>query len=134
MKAVLVTRHTLLRIQEESIRKAGLKIVKTILQVPVESNELQKFIAELKSEGVEAIVTTGLPPHLIAQLQNHFTIYVLKSKAILTTEKEEEAKKLYNENTEKRFILLGEKSYRVMEFVGLYKVRVQVEEEPVVVV
>jgi len=134
MKAVLVTRHTLLRIQEESISKAGLKIVRTVMQIPTEQSELQKFISELKSQGIEAIVTTGLPPHIIAQLQNHFTIYVLKSKAILTTEKEEEAKKVYSENSEKRYILLGEKSYRVMEFVGLYKVRVQVEEEPVVVV
>jgi len=134
MKAVLVTRHTLTRLQEESIRKAGLKIVKTVMQIPTEPTELQKFVNELKSQGIESIVTTGLPPHIIAQLQNHFTIYVLKSKAILTTQSEEEAKKVYSENTEKRFILLGEKTYRVMEYIGLYKVRVQVEEEPVVVV
>jgi len=138
MKAVLIGRHQLLPAQIQTLTSAQIEITKQVPQVPTEPQQLQQFIQQLKQEGVEAIVIQALPPHLIAQLQQHFTIFMLKMEAVKTTESEEEAEALKAQAPEKRVILqsaLGEKkTFRVVEFKGLFKVKLIIQEEPVVIV
>ena len=131
MKAVLISRHELLPSQRRALEKAGLEIVKTVAAVPTEPAELRKFIEQLKSEGVEAIVAAALPLPLLVQLQNHFPIFILKMRQVAVANNEEEAKRIVNEAPERRVALppIRGPHWRVVEFEGLYKVRVQLEEE-----
>ena len=137
MKAVLVIRHKLLPSQEEAIKKAGLEIIEQIQQIPEKPEEFQKFVQELKARGIEAVLTVALPPHLLMAIQQAgFKRLIFKMEAIKTTESEEEAKKLVAEAHEKRVALpgaLGEKkTYRILEFKGIYEVKIVVEEKPIV--
>jgi len=100
MKAALVGRHQLLKIQEEVIRRAGLEIIKQIPQIPNEPQQLQQFIQQLKQENVQALVIQALPPQLIAQLLPHFQIFSLKMEAVAVTESLQEAQKIVNEKPE----------------------------------
>jgi len=134
MRAILVSRHRLLPAQEEAIKKAGIEIIEVVQAVPEEKNELQKFIQQLKQKGVEAIVAAALPAPLVAQLQNHFRIFILKMRNIKVTESEEEAKKLEAEAPRKRVALppVRGNAWRVVEFIGLYETRIHIEERLVV--
>jgi len=135
MKVALVTRHKLLPSQEEAIKKAGLEVVETIQQIPEKPEELQKFVQELKQKGVEAILTVALPPHLLAQLQRFFKILIFKMEAIATVP-QEQAEKLVAEAPHKRVALPGRpgEPFRVMEFKGIFEVKVVIEEKPIITV
>lgn len=136
IKAILVTRHKLLPAQEVALQKAGIEIVEVVPQVPSEVSELEKWCREKKAQGVEAIVTVALPPHLIAVIQKHLRVLVFKMKTIATTESEEEAMKLVQEKPTHRTALAGaigeKKTWRVVEFEGLVEIKVQIEEKPIV--
>ena len=137
MKTVIIGRHQLLPKQKEALEQLKVTIAKQVPQVSVDPKELEEFIRQLKAEDVEALVVQALPVDLLSKLLPHFTIFFLKMKAIATVESEEEAKKLVAEAPDRRVIIpsaLGEKrSFRVMEFVGITKIkRIVVEEEFVV--
>jgi len=138
MKAVLVIRHRLLPAQEEAIKKAQIEIVETIQQIPEPTTpQFKQFVSELKAKGVEAILTVALPPHLLMAIQQAgFKLLIFKMEAVKTVESEEEAKKLVEEAPHKRVALpgaLGEKkTFRVVEFKGIYEVKIVVEEKPIV--
>ncbi len=138
IKTILVTRHELLPAQQIALQKAGIEIVEVVPQVPSEITQLQKWCQEVKQRGVEAIVTTALPLHLIPPiLQSKLRLFILKMNAIKTTESKEEAQLIVNEKPTHRVILegrLGEKpTFRVVEFIGLVEIKkVEVVEELVV--
>ena len=138
IKAVLVTRHSLLPSQEDAILKAGFKIVEIVPQVPSEISELIKWCREQKQKGVEAIVTTALPIHLIPPiLSAGLRLFVFKMNSIATVYSREEAERIKNEKQTHRIVLegrLGEKAtFRIVEFVGLYEIKeVKIVEELVV--
>jgi len=139
IKAILVGRHSLLESQVKTLYEAEIEIIGQVSQVPTEPQKLQEFINELKQKGVKALVVQALPLHLIAQLLQHFEIYIFKMEAIAVSESLEEAKKIMELKPTHRIILpsrVGEKeSYRVLEFKGLFKIKeIKVVEEPVVVV
>ncbi len=133
-KAVLVGRHKLLPAQEEALRKAGFEIVEQVPQIPSEPGELQKWAQEVKSRGISTIVIQALPPHLIAiLLQAGLEVISMKMQAVATVTTEEEAKRLVAEAPEKRtFLPAREGGFRVVEFVGLTRIkRIVIEEEPI---
>ena len=138
MKTALVIRHKLLPSQEKAIKLANLEIVETIQQIPEKPQEFQEFVKRLKAKGVEAILTVALPPHLLAQLSKHFKILIFKMEAIKLVESEVEAKKIINEKPELRVALpsaVGEKkTFRILEFRGIYEVKVIIEEKPLVTI
>ena len=80
MKAVYVSRHTLLPSQERGVRELGLEIIRKIENLP-EGQELIKLINDLKSEGIEAVITVALPPHLLASLSKAFRVFVFEMRS-----------------------------------------------------
>lgn len=128
MKAVLVSRHPLLPIQEECLKKAGIEIVKTLPQLPSEERELKQLIEELKKEGIEAVVAVALPLPLIVQLkQLGMRVILSKQRAIATVRSEKEARRIIEEKPWTRFMLAtrsGEGSLiRVLEFEGWAEIK-----------
>jgi len=125
IKVVYVGRHTLLSAQEKTIEKARLEIVETIPLLSEES------IEELKKKGITNIVTAALPPHLLSRLSAlGFDVYILKMKSVGMATTREEAEKWVREDPDKRTYLPGEK-IRLLEYEGLFKVKISVEEIPV---
>ena len=138
-KVVTVVRHKLLPSQEEALRKANFEVLRNVEQIPNPgTQEFNQLIQQLKAEGVKGIVTVALPPHLLQALSQHFEVFILKMEAIKTTENQAEAEKLVNEKPTHRVALkgaLGEKeTFRILEFKGIFKIKVQIIEEPVVTV
>ncbi len=136
-KAALIGRHKLLPAQQEAIQRLGVEIVEQIAQVPTESQQLQQFIEQLKQKGVQALVVQALPIELLSQLLKHFTIFFMKMQQAAIVESEEEAQRLVQEAPEKRVAIpsaMGEKkTFRIMEFVGVTRVKkIVIEEEPVI--
>ena len=131
-KAVLVTRHRLLPSQEADVNRY-FTVVAKYEQLPSNPREVMALASELKSKGVDYVITTVLPPQLLQALERGgLTVVVMKMDAIATVPKEE-AEKLVAEKPDRRVALPGrspEEPYRVVEYKGLYKVRVVVEEEP----
>jgi len=107
VKAVLIGRHQLLPAQMEALQKIKIEVIEQIPQVPTEAQQIVEFVKQLKEKGVEALVIQALPPHLIAQLQQHFTILVLKMEVVATVKSKEEAEKIKAQAPEKRVILQG---------------------------
>ena len=131
MKAVLVGRHKLLSAQQEALRELGVEIIRQELQLPESQNELARLVESWRREGVEAIVTGGLPPHLVAALSKPgMRVLQLRMRAVATVKSEEEVKRLVAEKPEWRVALPAPdgSSHRVMEFEGIYELRVVVEE------
>jgi len=109
MKAVLIGRHSLLPIQTRMLEKLGIEIVRQVPQVPTSPQEISQFVAQLKAEGVEAIVIQALPMAVLATLLQEAKKHGIK---VLTFEQEtiftgsvEEAKKLVEEKPERRTLL-----------------------------
>jgi predicted Fe-Mo cluster-binding NifX family protein len=127
MKAVYVGRHVLLPAQERGVRELGLEIIRKVENLP-EGQELTKLINDLKNEGVEAVITVALPPHLLATLSKAFRVFVFEMKSS-TVPAITEAEKWVAENPEKRTYLPGRpgEPTRVMEFVGINEVKVIIE-------
>ena len=137
IKAVLIGRHRLLPAQQEAIQRLGVEIVEQVAQVPTEPQQLQKFISELKQKGIQALIVQALPIELLSQLLKHFTIFFMKMQQAALVESEEEAQRLVAEKPEKRVAIpsaVGErKTFRIMEFVGVTRVKkIVIEEEPVI--
>ena len=133
MKVVLVSRHKLLPSQEKAIKELKWQIVEQVQQLPEDPKELSKLVQRWKERGVQGVLTVALPPHILATLSKLIDIYVFKMKAY--TLPESEAKKLVEEKPEYRVTLppppgKGE-LWRVVEFVGISKVKVVIEEEEV---
>jgi uncharacterized coiled-coil protein SlyX len=131
MKAVLVGRHKLLSAQQEALRELGVEIIRQELQLPESQNELAKLVEKWKAEGAEAIVTGGLPPHLVAALSKFgMKILQLRMKAVSIAKSAEEAERLVSERPGWRVALPAPdgSSHRVMEFEGVYELRVVIEE------
>lgn len=136
-KAALIGRHRLLPSQETVIAKLGIEIVEQIAQVPTEPQQLQQFIEQLKNRGVQVLIVQALPIELLSQLLRHFTILFIKMQQVALVESEEEAQRLVQEAPEKRVAIpsaMGEKkTFRIMEFVGVTRVKkIVIEEEPVI--
>jgi uncharacterized coiled-coil protein SlyX len=127
-KTVYVGRHKLLPAQEKAIEELQLQIVKTIENLPTEPQQLNALLNELKSQGVEAVVTIALPPHLLAALSSKFKVYVFEMKSS-TVPNVEEAEKFVNERPEFRTYLPGRpgEPIRVLEFQAINEVKVVIE-------
>jgi len=133
IKAILVSRHELLEAQKLALSKINIEIIEQIAQIPNEPQELQKWASEKKAQGITAIVTVALPPHLLVQLQRFFNIFIFKMKQIALVQNEEEAKKLVAEKPSHRTFLLGRQGepIRVIEFEALVKTQIEIKEEVV---
>ncbi len=136
-KAALIGRHKLLPSQERAIQRLGVEIVEQIAQVPTEPQQLQHFIQQLKQKGVQALIVQALPIELLSQLLKHFTVFFMKMQQVALVESEEETQRLVQEAPEKRVVIpsaMGEKkTFRIMEFVGITRVKkIVIEEEPVI--
>jgi hypothetical protein len=131
MRAVLVGRHKLLESQRQALQQLGIVVVAQVEQLPESQRELEKLVEGWRREGVEAVVTGGLPAHLVAQLGKHgVRILQLRMKAITIAKSEEEAKRLVAEKPGWRVALPSpEGGFRVMEFEGIYELRVVIEEK-----
>ena len=127
MKAVYVGRHVLLPAQERGVRELGLEIIRKVENLP-EGQELTKLINDLKNEGVEAVITVALPPHLLATLSKAFRVFVFEMKSS-TVSSTSDAEKWVAENPEKRTYLPGRpgEPTRVMEFQGINEIKVVIE-------
>jgi hypothetical protein len=128
MKVAYVGRHQLLQLQEQALAQLGMKIVKRIENLPSEPQQLNALLNELQREGLEAIVTVALPPHLLAQLSSKFPLYVFEMRSVLF-QTQEEAEKWAAERPEARTWLPGRpgEPIRGLEFVAINKVRVLIE-------
>jgi hypothetical protein len=132
MKVVYVGRHKLLPLQARALQELGLEITKQIENLPTEPKELQSLLQSLKAEGVEAVVTIALPPHLLAQLSQAFKVYVFEMKSS-TISSVAEAEKFVNEAPERRTYLPGRpgEPVRVLEFTAVNEVKVIIESKRV---
>jgi len=132
MKAALVGRHRLLRLQEKALNDLGIQIVRQIENLPTEQQQLKALIEQLKGEGIEAVVTVALPPQLLASLSASFNLYVfeMKSHTVPTTA---EAERWVSEDPERRTYLPGRpgEPVRCLEFVSVNSVRVVIESKRV---
>ena len=128
VKVVYVGRHKLLPAQSRALQELGLEIVKTIENLPTEPIELSKLLRELKSQGIEAVVTVALPPHLLAALSQVFRVYVFEMKSS-TVPTVAEAEEYVAQAPEKRTYLPGRpgEPVRVMEFQAINEVKVVIE-------
>jgi len=137
MKGAIIGRHSLLPSQQKALESLQVKIVKQIPQVPTDQKALEQFIHELKSQGIEALIIQALPIDLLAKLLPHFTIYFMKMQAVATVESEEEAKKIIEQAPDKRVAIPApnrdKKTFRIMEFIGITKIKKIVVEEEFVV-
>jgi hypothetical protein len=131
-KTVYVGRHKLLPLQARALEELGLEITKQIENLPTEPKELQSLLQSLKAEGVEAVVTIALPPHLLASLSSAFKTYVFEMKSS-TVSSVAEAEKFVNEAPERRTYLPGRPNepVRVLEFVAINEVKVVIESKRV---
>jgi hypothetical protein len=131
MKAVYVGRHALLPAQEQGVREIGLEIVRRIENLP-DGAELNKLINDLKSEGIQAVITVALPPHLLATLSRAFRVFIFEMKSS-TVPTITDAEKWVAENPAKRTYLPGRpgEPTRVMEFVGINETKVVIESKRV---
>jgi len=132
MKVVYVGRHKLLPLQARALGELGLEVVKTIENLPTDPQQLNALLNELKSQGVEAVVTIALPPHLLAALSSKFKVYVFEMKSS-TVPTVAEAEKFVNEAPERRTYLPGRPSepVRVLEFTAVNEVKVIIESKRV---
>jgi tryptophan synthase alpha subunit len=127
-KTVYVGRHKLLPLQARALEELGLEIVKVVENLPTEPKELQNLLQSLKSQGVQAVVTIALPPHLLAQLSQAFKTYVFEMKSF-TVANVAEAEKFVSEKPSARTYLLGRpgEPVRVLEFTAVNEVKVVIE-------
>jgi len=127
MKAVYVGRHVLLPAQERGVRELGLEVVKKIENLP-DGAELNKLINDLKNEGIQAVITIALPPHLLASLSKAFRVFVFEMRSS-TVPTINDAEKWVAEAPERRTYLLGRpgEPVRIMEFIGINETKVVIE-------
>jgi len=130
MKAALVGRHKLLDLQSVALKEAGIEIAEQIINLPNDPKELRAFAEELRKR-VDAIVTVALPPQILAVLQDagfrdRIYVFTMNSKTVAN---EEEAKKWIEQAPDRRTYLPGKpgEPIRILEFVGLDKVRISIE-------
>jgi hypothetical protein len=100
--------------------------------LPTEPQQLNALLNELKSQGVEAVVTIALPPHLLASLSSKFKVYIFEMKSS-TVPTVAEAEKFVAEAPEKRTYLPGRpgEPVRVLEFTAVNEVKVIIESKRV---
>jgi len=130
---VYVGRHKLLPAQERALQELGLEIVKTVENLPTEPAQLNALIGQLKSQGIEGVVTVALPPNLLATLSSAFkTVYVFEMRSA-TVSNTEEAEEFVKQNPSTRTYLPGRQGepVRVLEFVGINEVKVTIESKRV---
>jgi len=127
MKAVYVGRHVLLPAQERGVRELGLEVVKKIENLP-DGAELNKLINDLKNEGIQAVITIALPPHLLASLSKAFRVFVFEMRSS-TVPTINDAEKWVAEAPERRTYLPGRpgEPVRIMEFIGINETKVVIE-------
>ncbi|MCC6050759.1 MAG: hypothetical protein LM580_08635 [Thermofilum sp.] len=132
MRVAYVGRHQLLPLQQQALEELGMTIVRRIENLPTEPAALSSLLSELQREGIEAVVTVALPPHLLAQLSNRFPLYVFEMKSV-TFQSAAEAEKWVAEAPSKRTYLLSRpgEPIRGLEFSGVNRVKVIVESERV---
>jgi uncharacterized coiled-coil protein SlyX len=132
IRVVYVGRHKLLPAQERALEELNFEIVKTIENLPHDSAALSSLIQQLKAEGVQAVVTVALPPHLLASLSSAFKVYVFEMKSS-TVPNVEEAEKFVAQNPSARTYILGRpgEPVRVLEFTAINEVKVIVESKRV---
>jgi len=108
-----------------------LEIARKIENLP-EGQELNKLLNQLKSEGIEAVITVALPPHLLAALSRVFKVYVFEMKSS-TVSSVAEAENWVSEDPTKRTYLPGRpgEPVRVLEFIGINEVKVVIESKRV---
>jgi len=126
-----VGRHALLPSQERGVRELKIEIIRKVENLP-EGQELTKLINDLKNEGVEAVITIALPPHLLASLSKAFRVFVFQMKSS-TVPTIADAEKWVRENPAKRTYLPGRpgEPVRIMEFIGIDEVKVIIESKRV---
>jgi len=132
MKVALVSRHRLLPAQEKALGELGFEVVRRIENLPTEEGQLRALVEELRREGVEAVVTVALPPHLLSALSQNFPVYVFEMESTTFTS-EDEARAWVSEKPEWRTYLPGRSGepVRGLEFRALSRVRVVIERERV---
>ena len=131
-KTVYVGRHKLLPLQARALEELGLEIVKVVENLPTEPSALNALLNELVQQGVQAVVTVALPPHLLASLSSKFKVYVFEMKSSIVPTVAE-AEKYVAEAPEKRTYLPGRPSepVRVLEFTAINEVKVVIESKRV---
>jgi hypothetical protein len=132
VKVVYVGRHKLLPAQLKALEELRLQIAKQIENLPTEPQALQQLIQQLRAEGVQAVVTVALPPHLLAALSSAFKVYVFEMKSS-TVSSIAEAEKYVAQNPAARTYLPGRpgEPVRVLEFSAINEVRVVIESKRV---
>jgi hypothetical protein len=132
MKAVYVGRHVLLPAQLQALKELEFEIIKQIENLPTDPQQLNTSLNELVQQGIEAVVTIALPPHLLATLSSKFKVYVFEMKSS-TVSSIDEAEKWVAENPAARTYLPGRpgEPVRVLEFQAINEVKVIVQSKRV---
>jgi predicted Fe-Mo cluster-binding NifX family protein len=132
MRVAYVGRHKLLPAQTQALCELSLEITKVVENLPTESQQLNALLNELKSQGIEAVVTIALPPHLLAALSSKFKVYVFEMKSS-TVSSIVEAERFVAEAPEKRTYLPGRpgEPVRILEFTAVNEVKVVIESKRV---
>jgi len=132
VKAVYVGRHRLLPAQSRALEELGVEIVRNVENLPTEPAQLNTLISQLKAEGVEAVVTIALPPHLLAALSSKFRTFVFEMRSA-TVSSISEAEEFVRQDPTKRTFLPGRpgEPIRVLEFVSINEVKVVIESKQV---
>jgi predicted Fe-Mo cluster-binding NifX family protein len=128
VKVVYVGRHRLLPAQTRALEDLGLEIVRQVENLPTEPQQLNQLLQQLAAEGVRAVITVALPPHLLATLSSKFKTYVFEMKSY-TADTVETAEKFVAERPEYRTYLPGRpgEPVRLLEFIAVNEVKVIIE-------
>jgi hypothetical protein len=132
VKAVYVGRHKLLPAQQKALTELKIEIHRQIENLPSDPTQLRTLVEELKAEGVQAVMTIALPPHLLAVLSEKFPVYVFEMKSA-TVKDVSEAERWVAENPQSRTYLPGRPNepIRTLEFVGVNLLKVVIESKRV---
>jgi hypothetical protein len=132
MRTAYVGRHRLLPAQARALQELGLEVVRQIENLPTEPKELNQVLQQLKAEGIQAVITIALPPHLLASLSQSFRVFVFEMRSS-TVPNVEEAEKFVAQAPEKRTYLPGRpgEPIRVLEFTAINEVRIVIESKRV---
>ncbi len=130
-KCLVVSRHKLLPLQQKDVEQVCRDIVQ-VPELPTDPNQLRQVI-----QGYDAVIGS-LPPNLIQAIQNSNVEYVTFSmKSLGVYHSEDEARRVVSRFGADRVAMLSPSRpgdpYRVTMYQGLKKVRIVMEEEPIIV-
>ncbi|MDM7461169.1 MAG: hypothetical protein P3X24_005905 [bacterium] len=123
MKSVVISRHKLLPAQETALQALGAEVVEICEQYnPKVDNP------RWEAQGVKAVFTVALPPHLLQHLSEAFRVFLFEMESVGTTTDETEAQRWCAEDPERRIYLPArEGSLRLLKFVAVSEIKIEIQ-------